>query len=312
MRISIVTILALLSCSIANAQSLVDEVFKTIVPETERAYYNFLSIDEQSKILAYGNGVSKVYDEKWNVLESHDAGQEELNTGYFYLSRSYQYDSNKKTYTTTAWEKSDYPNKSAKYSYNIWTDNYNKFYNGEVKTLYYLRGVDQQFLRSHSVSTFSDSYTGIAGQLSRVNHQYTALTTEFNLVDWDGNILCRIDPPYYISSGYCQAIDVKDKTYLIVTAYYMYPKNVIKDCDTYSTVEYELSSKEVEPGYYHYFVYEYDSKANAIQMIKTDKSLANRREVARYDANGVKLNSPQKGVNIILYSDGTSNKVIEK
>ena len=85
MRISIVTILALLSCSIANAQSLVDEVFKTIVPETERAYYNFLSIDEQSKILAYGNGVSKVYDEKWNVLESHDAGQEELNTGYFLL-----------------------------------------------------------------------------------------------------------------------------------------------------------------------------------------------------------------------------------
>ena len=50
MRISIVTILALLSCSIANAQSLVDEVFNTIVTETERAYYNFLSIEEQSKI----------------------------------------------------------------------------------------------------------------------------------------------------------------------------------------------------------------------------------------------------------------------
>lgn len=95
MRIKIVSMLVLLSCSVANAQSLVNEVFKTIVPETERAYYNFLSIDEQSKILAYGNGVSKVYDEKWNVLESHDAGQEELNTGYFYLSRSYQYDSKK-------------------------------------------------------------------------------------------------------------------------------------------------------------------------------------------------------------------------
>ena len=73
-----------------------------------------------------------------------------------------------------------------------------------------------------------------------------------------------------------------------------------------------MSSKEVEPGYYHYFVYEYDSKTNAIQMIKTDKSLTNRREVARYDTNGVKLANPQKGVNIILYSDGTSNKVIEK
>lgn len=71
MRIKIVSMLVLLSCSVANAQSLVNEVFKTIVPETERAYYNFLSIDEQSKILAYGNGVSKVYDENgtfWRVM----------------------------------------------------------------------------------------------------------------------------------------------------------------------------------------------------------------------------------------------------
>ena len=47
-------------------------------------------------------------------------------------------------------------------------------------------------------------------------------------------------------------------------------------------------------------------------MIKTDKSLANRKEFARSDTNGVKLNTQQKGVNIILYSDGTSDKVIEK
>ena len=53
-------------------------------------------------------------------------------------------------------------------------------------------------------------------------------------------------------------------------------------------------------------------RAYSIQMIKTDKSLANRREVARYDVNGIKLTCPQKGVNIILYSDGTTNKVIEK
>ena len=49
-------------------------------------------------------------------------------------------------------------------------------------------------------------------------------------------------------------------------------------------------------------------------MIKTDKSLDNIKEIARYDTNGVKLNTPQKGVNIILYlySDVTSDKVIEK
>ena len=136
MKIRII-LLALFCTTIAHAQSVIDQVFKTIVPETERAFYNFQSVDGQTKILGYGNGISNVYDEKWNTLESHDARQEELNTGYYYLTRSYQYDSNRKT-------------------------------------------------------------------------------------------------------------------------------------------------------------------------------LSNRREVARYDANGVKLNSPQKGVNIILYSDGTSNKVIEK
>ena len=136
MKIRII-LLALFCTTIAHAQSVIDQVFKTIVLETERAFYNFQSVDGQTKILGYGNGISNVYDEKWNTLEFHNAGQEELNTGYYYLTRSYQYDSNRKT-------------------------------------------------------------------------------------------------------------------------------------------------------------------------------LSNRREVARYDANGVKLNSPQKGVNIILYSDGTSNKVIEK
>ena len=136
MKIRII-LLALFCTTIAHAQSVIDQVFKTIVPETERAFYNFQSVDGQTKILGYGNGISNVYDEKWNTLEFHNAGQEELNTGYYYLTRSYQYDSNRKT-------------------------------------------------------------------------------------------------------------------------------------------------------------------------------LSNRREIAHYDANGVKLNSPQKGVNIILYSDGTSNKVIEK
>ena len=92
----------------------------------------------------------------------------------------------------------------------------------------------------------------------------------------------------------------------------MYSKTVMSDYDLYSSTEYDLSSNEVEPGYYHYFIFEYDSKTNTIQMIKTDKSLTNRKEIARYDTNGVKLNTPQKGVNIILYSDVTSDKVIEK
>ena len=91
-----IILLALFCSTIAHAQSIIDQVFKTIVPETERAYYNFQSVDGQTKILGYGNGISNVYDEKWNTLESHNAGQEELNTGYYYLTRSYQYDSNRK------------------------------------------------------------------------------------------------------------------------------------------------------------------------------------------------------------------------
>jgi len=43
--------------------------FKTIVPAIERAYYSFISVDRKSKILAYGNGISMVYDENWNVLD---------------------------------------------------------------------------------------------------------------------------------------------------------------------------------------------------------------------------------------------------
>lgn len=35
-------------------------------------------------------------------------------------------------------------------------------------------------------------------------------------------------------------------------------------------------------------------------------------EVARYNANGVRLSAPQKGLNIVKYSDGTSKKVVVK
>ena len=192
------------------------------------------------------------------------------------------------------------------------SDSYMRFYNGESNILYYTQGVNDRFVSRHSVSKFGDSYTGIVGQLSHVTHTYTALTTGYNIVDWDGNVLCKVEIPYYLGSGSCQSLEVKDRTYIIVSAYSMYSKTVMSDYDLYSSTEYDLSSNEVEPGYNHYFIFEYDSKTNTIQMIKTDKSLANRKEFARYDTNGVKLNTPQKGVNIILYSDGILNKVIEK
>ena len=92
----------------------------------------------------------------------------------------------------------------------------------------------------------------------------------------------------------------------------MYPKSVIQDCDTYSKVEYDISSEEIEPNYYHHFIYDYDKQTNSVQMVKSEKSLANRKTVAIYDTNGTRLNAPQKGINIVLYSDGSSEKIIEQ
>ena len=46
MRTSIITVLALLTFSVANAQSLIDQVYKTITPDMERVSYSFQSIDQ--------------------------------------------------------------------------------------------------------------------------------------------------------------------------------------------------------------------------------------------------------------------------
>lgn len=68
MRTSIITVLALLTFSVANAQSLIDQVYKTITPDMERVSYSFQSIDGQSKIFGYGNGLSNVYDEEMEYI----------------------------------------------------------------------------------------------------------------------------------------------------------------------------------------------------------------------------------------------------
>jgi hypothetical protein len=50
---------------------------------------------------------------------------------------------------------------------------------------------------------------------------------------------------------------------------------------------------------------------DAIEEIGTDNA-DDVIEIARYDLNGRKIAGPQKGINIIRYSDGTSKKVILK
>jgi len=49
--------------------------------------------------------------------------------------------------------------------------------------------------------------------------------------------------------------------------------------------------------------------ANAIEEVKASKATT---EIARYDIHGRKLNTPQRGINIIRYSDGKAKRVVVK
>ena len=53
----------------------------------------------------------------------------------------------------------------------------------------------------------------------------------------------------------------------------------------------------------------YMDTPDGIESIKTDVEAT---EVARYDLQGRKIDKPQKGINIIRYSDGTTRKVVIK
>jgi hypothetical protein len=49
---------------------------------------------------------------------------------------------------------------------------------------------------------------------------------------------------------------------------------------------------------------------NYIRTFTSSKE--DKKEIAVFDLNGIQLSSPQPGVNLILYSDGTSKKVMFK
>ena len=49
--------------------------------------------------------------------------------------------------------------------------------------------------------------------------------------------------------------------------------------------------------------------ANAIEEVKASKATT---EIARYDIHGRKLNTPQRGINIIRYSVGKAKRVVVK
>lgn len=293
------------------AQDVINREFTAIKPTDA---FSFQPIANNSKIFGMSsNGTYIIYDKMWKELEKHEPGQDEIFSGSNSATRSADYDSSKHTYSTTDWDNTDYEYTRPKYSYNIsFFNNYSDFFQGNANKLNLIRSVSESFLNSHRASTFSETYTGIAGQLSYVYNGYTALITHFEIVDWDGNMSTIIEPPYYIGSGSCQTLEVGDKAYLIVSAYSIYPKNIIKDCNLYSKEEYELSSKQIEPDKYHYYIYEYDKPTSSVNLVKSESVKANRHLVGIYDLKGNRLEKEQSGVNILLYSDGTSTKILNQ
>ena len=290
-----------------KAQTQNDEVFKQMA---DKNYYSFTAIN--GKIVGYGSHATKIFDKSWNLLEQHDAGQSELQTGMTYASRSFEYVTSSQSYKATSWTTNQNYYKTDKYGYTIL--NFTPFYTGEADKIYFIKAVGDIYLSAHNVSLFGNNLSGIAGQASSVSNSYTRLVTDFQIVDWDGNIISKTALPYYSNSYTFSYIEVEGMGYIIASALGdIYPKNVTKDCDLYSTTQYDIADKAYESGYSHYFIYKFDKLAGTLTYVRMEKGPAtNAVEIARFDANGNRLQAPQRGMNIVVFSDGTSKKFIVK
>lgn len=253
-------------------------------------------------------GIISKYNKEWNLLETHDAKQEILNP---LISRSAKRDvyENQETGQIEIGEWIDAEpskNPSDIYRYTYFLTNLNDFSQGNDKKAYFIRATNNFFLAKRMLS-------GSLGIIQQTYHAYTALITDIDFIDWDGNVIQKIILPYYAANINSQFINVEDKSYIIIGADRIYNKNIPVDIDLHSEEEYYIENNAVEPESYHYFVYEYDKNSSSVQFIQTFSSLKeDKKEIGIYDINGIKLQQPQKGVNLIIYSDGSSKKVIVK
>ena len=253
-------------------------------------------------------GIISKYNKEWNLLETHDAKQEILNP---LISRSAKRDvyENQETGQIEIGEWIDAEpskNPSDIYRYTYFLTNLNDFSQGNDKKAYFIRATNNFFLAKRMLS-------GSLGIIQQTYHFYNALITDIDFIDWDGNVIQKIILPYYADHINSQFINVEDKSYIIIGAYSIYNKNIPVDIDLHSDEEYNILNNAVEPESYHYFVYEYDKNSSSVQFIQTFSSLKeDKKEIGIYDINGIKLQQPQKGVNLIIYSDGSSKKVIVK
>lgn len=269
---------------------------------------NIFSID-------YNNGIIRKYNKEWNLLETHDAKQETYKKVLYQAAeRSYVVDNATGHYILSDWEDSEptYNYLDCKrYAYTV--TNFADLYKGNDQTVYYLRSTVKDFIKSHRVYLVPDYCGEISGMACSTANAYSTLITDIDFIDWDGNVIQKIILPYYAANINSQFINVEDKSYIIIGADRIYNKNIPVDIDLHSEEEYNIENNAVEPESFHYFVYEYDKNSSSVQFIQSfTSSKEDKKEIGIYDINGIKLQQPQKGVNLIIYSDGSSKKVIVK
>ena len=302
--------LACLAITNATAQSTIDEVFTTLKFNNSMQFY---VINSSIYGMDYTDGIVRKYDKVWNLQETHDAQQESYE-GLMSktATRSYEYNSDLKIFQLKPWKDED-PPYTQRRRYSFSSTNFNDFYQGKESQLYYIKQTNKIFISKHTVYRYGDNLTGIAGEISSTYNSYTTLITNFEFVNWDGSLVQTIILPYYVNNANPQFINIEDKSYIIIGANKLYMKDVPEDWELHSATEYDINSKEVEAGVYHYFVYEYVRETNEVKYIRSfTSSKEEKKEIARFDLNGTKKSELQKGANLILYSDGSSKKVMQK
>lgn len=308
MRQFFTLILSFLSLSVFS-QSIIDKIFTSLTPDNSM---NFYVVNKKIYGLDATNGICIKYDKLWNELESHDAHQESITYKYSAsASMGFEYSSEKQQYVTTKWgEDRELYQTNNKYGFS-WS-NFTEFYQGDEDKLFYTKTTNKPFLSEHTVYRFDDYYRGLDGKVRSTSSYYRLLVTDFEFINWDGELVQKIILPYYLYGGYAQYVNVEDKSYIVIGASKIYPKSIIEDIDLHSDEEYDIESMAIEPEFFHHLVYEYNRTTNSIDYIKSYKTPNDGRNlIGIFDANGIKLDTPKNGVNIYLYSDGTSQKIIK-
>ena len=310
MKKTYLLVLACLSMISATAQSTIDEVFITLKPQNSMSFY---VINSSIYGMDYNDGIVRKYDKVWNLMETHDAHQETYQgLSSKYASRSYEYNTELKEFQIKSWEDRETSYTQEK-RYSFSAINFTEFWQGEDNLLYYIKQTHKTFVTNHSVSRYGDNLKGIEGEISSVSNYYKKLVTNFEFVNWDGALVQTIVLPYYVDYASPQFINVEDKSYIVIGANSIYKKDIPEDWELHSGTEYDIKSKEVESDVYHHFVFEYIKETNELNYIRTfTSSKEDKKEIAIFDLKGTKLSELQKGANIILYSDGSSKKVILK